>query len=297
MRLFTRFDRYSLLFLGLILLVSTKSHSALAQQSVFYDFYAPPNPNSAAARAAFEEENRARFNYTQKADSGGFVQIARGYRNIFPEEIRGVIRNFVNNLNMPYTLANHILQANIIWAMQDVGRFTINTTIGIGGLFDPATKIGLGRNDTDLGITLGVWGVGPGPFIFVPFLGPYNFRDLTGYGISASVPNPIYDLLNPPTYVRWTITGLKIVDVRERLIEPLEMLQRSAIDPYTQFKSFYMQSRAAAVQRAKLGPSLDNFAPGQKPPGLSPSGGNPATVKPAMILPGSGDGWSSDKDE
>ena len=245
-----------------------------------------------------EEENRARFAYNQKLDRIINNPLAKGYR-IVPKGVRIVLRNAINNLSMPLTLGNHLLQGNFTWAVMDVGRFAINSTIGFAGMFDIAAPMGLPKNSTDFGITLGVWGVKTGPYLQLPLLGPSNLRDGFGFALEIATPNPLQKALNFTTIEKSSMTVVRYLDIRESLIEPLELMQANALDPYIQLKSFYEQGREAAVRRAIIGPKADlmsKSSSGGYPGGGYPGSGARFTTNPpgqtpttTPIFPGSGD--------
>lgn len=268
----------------------------------------PPPPVMTTQSDRLEEENRARYAYNQRFDRVVVYPLIKGYRWI-PEGIRLAISNALSNLGMPFIFANHVLQGNFTWAGQDVGRFAINSTIGFAGLFDVAAPIGLAKNGTDFGITLGVWGVPAGRYLILPALGPTNLRDTIGFATGIATPNPVKDALNLSSGANWSITGLNYLDIRDRLYDPMMMLEKTAVDPYSQMKSFYEQGREAAIRRARLGPASDDAAgkpgkpawfmptqakPGQEKPGQEKPGG----ANPTQSLPGSGDpAWDrEDKD-
>ncbi|MCX8506887.1 MAG: VacJ family lipoprotein [Alphaproteobacteria bacterium] len=245
-----------------------------------------------------EEDNRARYFYNQSFDRNIGVPLAKAYR-IVPKNLRIPLRSFMNNLGIPFTFANHILQGNFTWAVMDVGRFAINSTIGFAGLCDIAGPAGLPKNSSDFGITLGVWGVGPGPYLHLPLFGPSTTRDSLGMVLEIATPNPVKDALNFNTAVNAGLGFARYLDIRESLIEPLELMQANAIDPYTQMKSFYLQGREAAVRRAIIGPKADLMSKSGAGYGFGKySGqGKPANQSP-QLLPGSGDpAWQKDKDD
>ena len=186
--------------------------------------------------------------------------------------------------------------------------FAINSTIGFAGMFDIAAPVGLPKNSTDFGITLGVWGVKPGRYLQLPLLGPSNLRDGLGFALEIATPNPIQKALNFTRTEKTSVTVVRYLDIRESLIEPLELMQANAIDPYIQLKSFYEQGRESAVRRAIIGPKADL---GPKSPSGGYQGGgypgsgarfttNPPGQSPSTtpILPGSGDpAWEKDKED
>ena len=144
------------------------------------------------------------------------------------------------------TFANEVLQGKIPNAAGTVGRFVINTTIGIAGIFNPAGAMGIERTDEDFGQTLGVWGVESGPYLVLPFLGSTSPRDLTGLGADFAM-NPInYAEFENDDETRIGLAALGALAAREDAIEAVEDV-RTQLDPYTAVRRFYARSRAAAI--------------------------------------------------
>ena len=139
----------------------------------------------------WESANRKFFAFGITLDRTVGQPLARGYRRALAPELRTAIRNVVHNLREPVTFGNDVLQADFGKAGVALGRLVINSTMGMGGLFDPAQEFGLPRHQEDFGQTLAVWGVGEGPYFFVPVLGPYPPRDLTGFAVDI-VMNPLF---------------------------------------------------------------------------------------------------------
>ena len=135
------------------------------------------------------------FDGSIAADKTVLKPIATGYRDGVPAPVRDSVRNFMNNLDTPVVFANDMLQGELTRAKITFVRAGINTTLGVGGLFDVATEWGYARHSEDFGQTLAVWGVGEGPYLFLPFIGPSNPRDLAGFGADI--------LLDPLTWIQW----------------------------------------------------------------------------------------------
>jgi len=152
----------------------------------------------------------------------------------------------VNNLGEPVTFANEVLQGKIPQAAGTVGRFVINTTIGIAGLFDPAKSFGIERTDEDFGQTLGVWGVQPGPYLVLPFLGSTSPRDLTGMPVDAALDPLNYAQFEGDDATRVGVLVLRGLSGREEAIEAIDGV-RQQVDPYTTARRFYVRNRAALI--------------------------------------------------
>jgi phospholipid-binding lipoprotein MlaA len=200
---------------------------------------ATPDP-----RDPLERLNRGTYAFNDGLDRAIVKPLARGYRKVTPQFVQTGVSNFFSNAEYPVTLANNLLQGKFTAAASDTARFVLNTTFGLGGLLDPATASGLDRNDEDFGQTFGRWGVPPGPYIVVPFLGPYTLRD--GIGSFAD------DFVEPRAYLeddstRWTLWAADKFDRRVRLLDADALLERTG-DPYAFVRSAYLQRREYLVR-------------------------------------------------
>ena len=195
-------------------------------------------------RDPFEPLNRGVYAFNDGLDKTLVRPVARGYKKVVPTPIQTGVSNVFANAKYPVTLVNNLLQGKFKAALSDTARFTLNTTLGLGGLFDPATDVGLDVNDEDFGQTLGKWGVPPGPYLVVPFLGPYTLRD--GFGSLAD------DFAEPRAYLeddstRWTLWAADKFERRVRLLEADALLDRAG-DPYAFVRSAYLQRREYLVR-------------------------------------------------
>jgi phospholipid-binding lipoprotein MlaA len=202
-----------------------------------------PTATKRDARDPLERFNRASFAFNDALDRAVLKPTAKGYRAVAPQFVETGVSNFFDNLDTPKTLVNDLLQAKFKPALHDTGRFLMNTTIGLGGLFDPASAAGLDRNDEDFGQTLGKWGVPAGPYLMIPFIGPSTVRDGLG-----EIPDEYAD---PRHYVeedkvRFGILALNIVDARSRQFA-LEDTLNSAYDRYAFIRNAYLQRREYLV--------------------------------------------------
>ena len=192
-----------------------------------------------------EPVNRAIFSFNMTADEYVLRPVAKGYDKVTPAPVRTGVRNFFSNRFYPTVMVNDLLQLKFKQFGSDTCRFVINTLIGWGGLFDVATKAGLPANDEDFGQTLGYWGVGPGWYLMLPFLGPTNNRDLVGkYGDWYTA---------PLTYVgdqhegyAWSLGALQAIDERANLL-PADSVLEQQIDKYVFVRSVYLQNRLGKV--------------------------------------------------
>jgi phospholipid-binding lipoprotein MlaA len=172
--------------------------------------------------------------------------VARAYRFVTPEAARRSVANFLANLRSPVIFANDALQGERERAGITLGRFMINTTLGVAGLFDPATAFGYPRHEEDLGQTLGVWGVASGPYLMLPLLGPSNGRDTVGK-VGDYLINPLnYCCLNQDE--RLGLFGVTAISEREANIELIDDLRANSIDLYATIRTIYTQKRAADIR-------------------------------------------------
>jgi phospholipid-binding lipoprotein MlaA len=176
---------------------------------------------------------------------------AEAYVDVVPEPARTGVHNFLVNLDSPVTFANDLFQGEVLLAGQTLGRFGLNTTIGVGGLVDVATPAGIPLHSSDFGQTLGVWGVGPDPYLVLPLLGPSNPRDLTGYVADTFMDPLTYVGIRDYTYWAMGRGAVTIVDVRSRNLEMMDELDRSSVDKYASMRSLYRQYRAAHIRHGQ----------------------------------------------
>jgi phospholipid-binding lipoprotein MlaA len=194
-------------------------------------------------RDPFEGFNRASYKFNDALDRAVLKPTAKGYKAIAPQFVETGVSNFFSNLGQTTVIVNDLLQAKFKPALNDTGRFLLNTTVGIGGLFDPASKAGLDRNDEDFGQTLGKWGVPSGPYLMVPFFGPSTVRDGFGSGVDV--------FTDPVHYVerdawRYSLQGMNLIDARARRL-PLEDTLNQTFDKYGFIRNAYLQQREYQV--------------------------------------------------
>jgi phospholipid-binding lipoprotein MlaA len=219
-------------------------------------------PKDPAARAEFEATNdpieptnRAIFGFNMFLDTWLIKPVAQSYKFIVPQFGRNRIHDFLQNLDEPVIFANDMMQGE--WHAADVtaGRFLANTTWGIGGLFDLAQNDGLKKQSGDFGQTLYHYGVGNGPYLVLPILGPSDPRDAIGYGVD-SVMDPFGWVAwhfghGGATWYRWAAEG---IDERSRHIQDIEELQKNSIDFYAAIRSLWRQHRAAELRHNRFAP-------------------------------------------
>jgi phospholipid-binding lipoprotein MlaA len=230
--------------------------------------------------------NRKMFSLNQVFDRVFFRPVAMVYKTVVPNFARKGIRHFFSNIGEPLVFANDMLQLKPKRAVKTLGRFVVNSTVGVGGLLDVAkTKdFRLPHRDNSLGDTLGHYGIGPGPYLFLPFLGPSTFRDLPA-GVAEAQALPVV-VGSPFDRAEFRIpqTVLTGLDLRVESDAPLKALTASAIDPYATLRSSYLQDRAgrvAATHGARgAGAISDPLTDPLADPLADPAGGS-AAVAPA----------------
>jgi phospholipid-binding lipoprotein MlaA len=242
----------------------------------------PPNaPRS--PQDPWESWNRGVYKVNDKLDRAIAKPVTKAYMKVVPQPLRTGVSNFFANLNTPTVLINDALQGKFLAAANDLGRFVLNSTVGIGGLLDPATPAGLDRNDEDFGQTLGKWGVHAGPFLEIPVLGPSDARDAPGRVVDG--------FTNPQAYIgniviKYPLYGLYLIDTRQSLMSLDDTIKR-VYDPYAFIRDAYLQRRAYLVSDGKASdePLLDpdtNEPDTQRTPNAPvPKGSTPPPPTPA----------------
>ena len=207
------------------------------------------------ANECFEGVSRVVFKFNYALDGMVFEPIARGYRSL-PQDLRIGTGNAVNNLRSLLTLTNNVLQGDFKGAVNTGGRFAINTTVGILGIFDPATKLGFEKpQKEDFGQTMGVWGINSGCYFVLPILGPTTTRDAVGL-IGNTFLDPVFQITHNTEIANGVVgngnysehnyyyyRGTSAVDFRAKNIEPFDSLKNNSIDLYASVKSLYLQDR------------------------------------------------------
>jgi phospholipid-binding lipoprotein MlaA len=212
-----------------------------------------PSAESLAQNDPWEKTNRDIFDFDVRVDHAVARPIAKGYRDVVPEPVRDGIHNALTNLNSPVVLANDVLQGDGDKAVNTAGRIVINSTVGLGGLIDVASKIGIPGHENDFGITLGKNGIAEGSYLVLPFAGPMPPRDLLGRAVDQA--------FDPLTYVRfhgkdtWMVVrfGIGILDARTSQLDAVETIERSSIDFYATSRNLYRQSRNAKINEGRVG--------------------------------------------
>jgi len=211
----------------------------------------------------YESMNRAVFNFNEKFDKHVFEPAARGYRWIVPDPIEMLASNFFSNLNDVVVLTNSILQLNYKSAAATGARIFVNTTFGLFGLIDiasditAASDVNLNKRNEDFGQTLGHYGVGHGPYLVLPFLGPSSLRDGFGFAVDTILMDPLTQgvtnvFLNHVDYinkasVRMPLAAARTINLRAQMLDAKETIDQAALDPYEFMRDAYIQRRRSLV--------------------------------------------------
>lgn len=213
-------------------------------------------------RDHFERFNRAMFKFDIALDHGFFRPVARGYVRVVPGPLRTGVSNFLNNIHYTVTIGNDILQGQFRDFCNDVGRLVVNSTLGIGGLLDPATSLRLADHDRDFGQTLGKWGIHTGSYLVLPLLGPSDVRDAIG-----RVPDRYMtvDGIVNNTALSLSLFGIGALDTRAKAL-PSDSVIDSAFDPYAFVRSAWFQHRDFEVHEGDQNylPALPPLDPGSQ---------------------------------
>jgi len=211
----------------------------------------------------WEGFNRTVYTFNDKVDQYALKPVAQGYVKITPQPVRDSVTNFFANIGDVYNAANNLLQLKIADGVEDIMRIVINTVFGVGGLFDVATLAKLPKHDQDFGLTLGHYGVPPGPYLVLPLFGPSTVRD--GVGLLGNY------FINPLTYVdpaavSWGLYGLNVVSTRANLLGASNLLEGAAIDKYSFVRNAYLQRRQYQLSDGHASNNLPDYGEGAPPP-------------------------------
>jgi len=189
--------------------------------------------------------NRGVHRFNDAIDRGVLKPVAKRYRKVVPQVVRTGVSNVLTNLAFPTTIINDLLQLKLKDTAVDIGRFALNSTLGLGGLLDPASHAGLARNDEDFGQTLGRWGVPPGPYLVLPLLGPSTIRDAPAFAVDTQT--DLRSQLDLETAERVALAALSVVDRRAGLLAYDDQISR-AFDPYAFVRDAWLQRREYKVR-------------------------------------------------
>lgn len=212
-----------------------------------------------------EPTNRVFYKINNGIDTVFLRPVAQAYRAVVPEPVRTGIHNVLDNMGAPVRATNDALQGKPRRTGDTTMRFFINSTAGVGGIFDVAKKLGYPPHDTDFALTLANWDVPEGPYLYLPVLGPSSPRDATGFAADMA--------LDPFTWIgqgttahtigSWSRTGMNALDQRTAFLDAIDNVKKTALDPYATFRSLYRQNRVGKLEtlRADKGATIPVWWP------------------------------------
>jgi phospholipid-binding lipoprotein MlaA len=196
-------------------------------------------------RDPLEPFNRGVYQFNEGLDKVVLKPVAKGYKAVVPPPLRNGVTNVFGNFRDVTTAINDLLQGKISAAVSDVGRVAVNSTVGILGIFDVATRLGLQKHSEDFGQTLGLWGVADGPYLVLPLLGPSNFRDTIGWAGDYFTDPEFYLVSHSPE--TWVAFGTRVISIRANLLETEQIFDTAAIDKYAFLRDAYLQRRRSLI--------------------------------------------------
>ncbi len=221
---------------------------------------APPSPEALAANDPYEQTNRDTLKLNAKLDQYFVIPTVGLYFILVPETGRRGVHNFLRNLALPTIFMNDMLQGEFSRAGKSIWRLTINSTLGLGGFFDPASKIGIAGHGEDFGQTLAVWGAGEGPYLVLPFFGPSNPRDATGLAVDVAM-DPT-NQIHFKQHIWWSGAReyFTLLDLKGQTYQTIQGIQRGSVDYYSSLRSLYRQMRKEEIRNGhKQGEDLPDF--------------------------------------
>lgn len=221
---------------ALVLLPPVPQASAQQQQPRRQQQQLPVDP--------LEKLNRPIFKFNDALDRWVLEPIATGYDKVMPDRAQTWVNNFFTNLRFPIVFANCLLQGKLEESGKSFGRFIVNSTIGVAGFGDPATRFNIDKPNEDFGQTLGKWGLQPGAYLVVPFLGPSDIRDVFGLGVDG--PAHVWPFF-VDAWVTSTVTGLDAINTRSLYLEEVRDARSRSLDYYTFVRDAYLQRRQSLV--------------------------------------------------
>jgi phospholipid-binding lipoprotein MlaA len=247
-----------------------------------------PGTDASAARPAdagtanpvdpWENWNRKVYAFNDKLDTAVLKPVAETYRDVVPKLVRTGVSNVLGNIGDAWSAVNQVLQGKVGTGIEMAARVVTNTLIGFGGILDPATEFRLTRRSEDFGQTLGRWGVGSGPYVVLPLLGPSTVRDTAGFLVDRQVAASTL----PPTWKGQTsVAAVELVDTRTNLLGATQLLDQVALDKYSFVRDAYLQRRRDALYDGAP-PMDDEFKdePASDAPSATKLDGKPAAARP-----------------
>lgn len=225
-------------------------YAALYGTDVYDPVYDPTLPEAAQMPRSYdpwEPLNRRVFAFNSAVDRAIATPLARAYVKVVPRPVRLGVTNFFSNLGQPVSAVNALLQGRPKAAGQSLGRFLLNSTLGVGGIFDPASDANVPHRDADFGQTLGVWGWRNSRYVELPLFGPRTLRD--GFGLIGDAPLSPMRQLGDDEW-RYGLQGLQLVDLRTRLFA-VDSMREGAADEYALIRDAWMQRRAYQIESVR----------------------------------------------
>jgi phospholipid-binding lipoprotein MlaA len=217
----------------------------------------PPSPQALAANDPYEQTNRQMLVFNGKIDRYVVAPSFAVYFFLVPDPGRRGVHNFLGNISLPTIFVNDMLQGELTRGSQTAARFLINSSLGIGGLFDPARKMGIPGHGEDFGQTLAVWGVGEGPYLVLPFFGPSNPRDAAGLATDAAI-DPT-NFIHFKQHLWWSGAReyFTVLDLKGQTYQTIQDIQRSSVDYYASLRSLYRQLRDTEIRNGRPAAAKD----------------------------------------
>ncbi|MFO1247143.1 MAG: VacJ family lipoprotein [Alphaproteobacteria bacterium] len=214
-----------------------------------------PTPESLANNDPWEATNRDVFAFDVWIEHHVAAPVDDGYRAVVPEPAREGLHNVVTNLHAPIILANDVIQARPKKAVNTLARIVLNTTFGLGGLIDVASKVGIPYHDNDFGVTLGQSGVAEGSYLVLPFIGPLPPRDLVGSGVDGVFDPLSYARFHGRNMLQLSRSATRILDTVDQRRDEFETIERTSVDFYATTRNLYRQNRNAKIRGGDDGDS------------------------------------------
>lgn len=209
-------------------------------------------------RDPIEGYNRAMFSFNEGVDKAILKPVAKGYDAVLPDPVRTGVTNFFGNIADLLIGINNVLQGKVAEGGGDLGRVAVNTTVGVLGVFDVASRIGLEKHEEDFGQTFGRWGMGSGAYVVLPLLGPHTVRDTGGLVLDMAT-DPVVYLENVP--VRNSLVALRVVNDRANLLPAEKVVEEAALDKYAYIRDAYLQRRRSLVHDGNPPREAEDAAP------------------------------------
>ncbi|MGK0221081.1 MAG: phospholipid-binding lipoprotein MlaA [Limisphaerales bacterium] len=222
-------------------------HAHIVVISLLFSACAATQGTDFTVQERYEGFNRASYDFSDSVDRTFAVPVARGYKKVVPDAVEQGITNIFLNLRSVASSANGFLQGKPGAGAEDFGRFIVNSTLGVAGIFDVASQVGLDFNNEDFGQTLAVWGWKDSTYLYVPFMGPSTWRDLPSTLIRGYIPRLVLG-----SAFHWSMTGADFISTRANLLALSDTRDASAIDPYAFTRDGYIQRRKFLIFDGEL---------------------------------------------